>query len=180
MKYLLYGTDTNRLLFKQADDRQFNAWLPFHASSETHIHWNEPRANPEIECKKWFARQKERYDNDLGGMNALFEKNSGKLIGYCGLLVQEVDSTFELEIGYSLLPSFWGNGYATEAAIHCRDQAFKRSWSESLISIIATTNIPSRNVALKNGMELDTTTSYKGNAVDIYRINEKKWHDIIS
>ncbi|MBS1577911.1 MAG: GNAT family N-acetyltransferase, partial [Bacteroidetes bacterium] len=65
-------------------------------------------------------------------MNALIEKESGRLIGHCGLLVQTVDNITELEIAYSLLPEFWNKGYATEAASKCRDYAFENDFSDSL------------------------------------------------
>ena len=47
-------------------------------------------------------------------MNALIEKETGKLIGHCELLIQNVDKKSELEIGYSLSHKFWNKGFATE------------------------------------------------------------------
>ena len=35
-------------------------------------------------------------------MNVLVDKSTGKMIGQCGLLVQEIDGTNHLEIGYSI------------------------------------------------------------------------------
>ena len=105
-------------------------------------------------------------------MNALIEKESGRLIGHCGLLVQIVDGIPELEIAYSLLPEFWNKGYAIEAAMKCRDFAFANNFSDSLISIISLTNIPSEKVALKNGMHIDKRTIYSNNEVNIFRVNK--------
>ncbi len=178
MKYLLHDKESERLYFRKVDLADFDTWLAFHESPLTHVHWNEPRESPRRQCELWFEKQIHRYENDLGGMNSLIEKSSGKLIGYCGLLVQEVDNLTELEIGYSLLPEFWNNGYATEAAIFCRDQAFLHNWWESVISIIAVTNLPSQKVALRNGMHLEKRTSYKDNAVNIYRITKAEWKEI--
>jgi ribosomal-protein-alanine N-acetyltransferase len=108
----------------------------------------------------------------------VIEKSSGKLIGHCGLLVQTVDNLNELEIGYSLLPEFWGNGYASEAALRCRDYAFQNNLTESLVSIISLTNIPSQNVAFKNGMIVEKETDYRGNRVNIFRITKGDWEDL--
>src|SRR5690606_32134123 len=113
-----------------------------------------------------------RYKNGLGGMNALIEKETGRLIGHCGLLAQSVDNIAELEIGYSLLPDFWNKGYATEAAKKCRDYAFENNFSASLISIISLSNIPSQKVAFKNGMKIDKQTTYNNNEVYIFRIDK--------
>ncbi len=50
------------------------------------------------------------------GMNALIEKETGKLLSHCGLLIQNVDGKAKLEIAYSLLPEFWNKRFAIESA----------------------------------------------------------------
>ena len=172
MLYLLDGQESERLLFRKIRLSDFNSWLEFHKSPITSKHWICDRKDAETECRKWYEKQFYRYENDLGGMNALIEKKSNKLIGHCGLLVQTVDTISELEIGYSLLPDFWNQGFASEAAKKCKDFAFENCLSDSLISIISLTNMESKNVALKIGMSLDNTTFYDGNAVDIFRISK--------
>jgi RimJ/RimL family protein N-acetyltransferase len=175
MLYLLNHAETARLHFRPIAQEDCDAWLPFFKDPSSFKHWVAPEQDPEDACREWFVRQKQRYNNNEGGMNALIEKASGKLIGYCGLLVQVVDHLTELEIGYSLLPDFRGKGFATEAARQCRDFAFENRFSESLISIISLTNTASMNVAIKNGMKAEKETVYKGNEVTIFRIEKKNW-----
>jgi ribosomal-protein-alanine N-acetyltransferase len=175
MRYLLEGQETERIVFRKIRTSDFNDWLTFFKNPETSAHWIEPLESPEVACEKWYAKQFHRYTNTLGGMNALIEKATGKLIGHCGLLVQTVDGTTELEIGYSLLPQYWNKGFATEAAQKCKHYAFENNLADSLISIISVTNTPSENVARKNGMWLDKTTVYKNNSVNIFRLNRSDW-----
>jgi RimJ/RimL family protein N-acetyltransferase len=108
-------------------------------------------------------------------MNALIEKTTGKLVGHCGLLIQKVDNITELEIGYSLLPAFWNKGFASEAAMKCRDVAFERDYALSLISIISLSNTASARVAQKSGMTIDRQTVYNDNDVNIFRIRKESW-----
>ncbi|MFM8914430.1 MAG: GNAT family N-acetyltransferase, partial [Flammeovirgaceae bacterium] len=115
MQFLLHQAQTDRLIFELISDSNFNAWLKFFEHPETSRHWIEEKDTPQNACEKWYARQQQRYQNNLGGMNALIEKASGDLVGHAGLLVQTVENKTELEIGYSLLPQFWGKGYAIEA-----------------------------------------------------------------
>ncbi len=170
MRYLLDGEETNRLVFRKISEMNFADWLKFFVDPQTSIHWVEEKIDPLFACQKWYEKQFWRYENNKGGMNALFEKSSGKLIGHCGLLVQTVDEISELEIGYSLLPDFWNKGYAFEAASYCRDYAFKNDFSKSLISIISLTNVPSQKVAIKNRMAIEKETIYNGNKVYIFRV----------
>ncbi len=54
------------------------------------------------------------YDKFGFGLNIVLLKHSGAPIGMCGLLKRT-----ELEypdLGYALLPKYWGKGYATEAS----------------------------------------------------------------
>ncbi len=105
-----------------------------------------------------------------GGMNSLIEKSSGALIGYGGLLWQKVGEDYELEVAYSLLPVYRARGFATEAAMKCRDFAFENNFAESVISIVSLTNTPSANVATKNGLTIEKQTIYKENEVNIFRM----------
>lgn len=179
MNYLLENQETERILFRKITLSDFNDWLAFHSTPITSQHWISELENPEIECKKWYEKQFYRYDNNLGGMNALIEKETGKLIGHCGLLIQNVDRKIEMEIAYSLLPNFWNKGFASESAKKCRDYAFENNFSDSLISIISLTNKPSERVAIKNGMKIDKITEYNKNMVNIFRISKSEWNELI-
>ncbi|MFD2101373.1 GNAT family N-acetyltransferase [Flagellimonas iocasae] len=171
-KYLLENESSERLLFRRITPFDFEAWLSFYHNPKSTQFWDGLPSDPVEACQTQFDRIFERYENDLGGMNALILKETGELVGICGLLVQIVDDVEELEIGYSVLPKFWLKGFAFEAAQKCKEYAFQNKFSESLISIIHVDNVPSQKVALKNGMHLDKTTSYKDNPVHIFRVTK--------
>lgn len=169
-KYLLDNQTSERLIFRKLKESDFEEWLPFYHNLKSTQYWEGLPTDPIEACRSQFDRVFERYEKDLGGMNALISKETGDLVGICGLLVQMVDNIEELEIGYSILPKFWLQGYAFEAAQKCKQFAFENSFSDSLISIIHVDNIPSQKVAQKNGMFLDKTTTYKNNPVHIFRV----------
>ncbi len=170
MKYLLTNEETKRLKFRPADISDFDSWFEFFKDPLSFQHWIEQRQDPETECRNWLEKQLNRYHCNLGGMNALIEKSTGKLIGFGGLLIQFVDNKEELEVAYSLLQLYRNKGYATEAAQKCKEYAFENNFRDSLISIISITNTPSANVAVKNGMHIEKQIDYKGNQVNIFRI----------
>ena len=171
-KYLLENQSSERLLFRELKPSDFEDWLPFYHNPKSTQFWDGLPIDPIEACQTQFDRVFERYEHNLGGMNALLLKETGDLVGICGLLVQEVDGIEELEIGYSVLPKFWLRGFALEAAQKCKDFAFTNDFSDSLISIIHVDNVPSQKVALKNGMRLEKTTIYKDNPVHIFRVHK--------
>ncbi|MEX0361154.1 MAG: GNAT family N-acetyltransferase [Allomuricauda sp.] len=171
-KRLLENQSSERLLFRKIQLSDFDAWLQFYNNPKSTEFWDGLPSDPIQACQQQFDRIFERYEHELGGMNALVLKSTGQLVGICGLLVQTVDGIEELEIGYSILPEFWLKGFAFEAAEKCKHYAFQNRLTDTLISIIHVDNVPSQKVALKNGMVLDKTTTYKDNPVHIFRVNQ--------
>lgn len=171
-KYSLEGQETERLIFRKLLKSDFDTWMEFCLDRESgkYISLLSKINGPTKRCEAWFERVLYRYDNGLGGMNVLIDKQSQSFVGQCGLLIQTIDGIEELEIGYSLMPKWRGKGYATEAARKCKEFTFRNNLSESLISVIHIDNNDSSRVAIANGMHLERTTVSNGDPVNIYRI----------
>ncbi len=115
------------------------------------------------------ARHLDYYERHGFGLWATILRDSGELVGRCGLLSQEIDGVAEVEIGYLLSPRVWGRGLASEAARSIRDFGFELGHSR-LISIIDTQNIASKRVAAAIGMTLWKQTQFHNIDVEIYSI----------
>ncbi len=175
-KLLLFGNQSERLVYRRLASHDFADWLRFcqDPNALKYIFPNDNRKAEDL-CQVWFEKVSYRYENNLGGMNALIDKNTQKLVGQCGLLVQTIDQTEELEIGYSLMPDSRKQGFALEAAKKCRDYAFQNQLTDSLISIIHPENIASIQVAKNNGMQLEKRTLFHGIEVCVFRISKEEW-----
>ena len=171
-RFLVPGLSTQRLQFRLLEPGDFNTCLPFFEHPLSHRYWPTQGKTPLSLCTEWFDKQHWRYANDKGGAMALIHTETGTFLGWCGLLVQEVDGKAELEVGYSIMPEQWGRGYATEAARACMDAAFEKDLATSIISIIQVDNLPSQRVAEKNGLTRDHQAVYHGQPVYIYRIRK--------
>jgi RimJ/RimL family protein N-acetyltransferase len=75
------------------------------------------------------------------------------------------------ELGWRLSSSSWGNGYATEAALAARDDAFTRLGLDELISIVHPDNDRSRRVTTKVGMKIERQVhnATLGREVDVWQ-----------
>jgi ribosomal-protein-alanine N-acetyltransferase len=104
------------------------------------------------------------------GFWATVLRETGELIGRCGLLSQVVDGRTECEIAYMLSPRFWGRGLAAEAARGIRDWAFRSLACDRLISIIHPDNIASKRVAIAAGLCFSHRTRFREVEVDLYAV----------
>lgn len=106
----------------------------------------------DIEIQAWLDNQQKRYEEQGYGLWAVILKETGEMIGQCGLTNQNVNDKEVIEVGYLFQKAYWHNGYATEAAMGCKEYAFARLKAKSVYSIVRDTNVASQQVAIRNGM----------------------------
>ncbi|HEY7477815.1 MAG TPA: GNAT family N-acetyltransferase [Actinomycetota bacterium] len=102
-------------------------------------------------ARSWIGRTRERYAQDGYGLLAVVERATGELIGDCGPMLQPVDDERFVELGWHIRPDRQRLGFATEAAVACRDHAWATLDVDRLISLIRPENVPSWSVARKLG-----------------------------
>ncbi len=119
---------------------------------DTEVMYAYEHAFSDAEVQEGIDKQFERYEKYGFGVWAVILKANEELIGQCGLSMQPFDEREVLEIGYIFQKEYWHQGYATEAAIACREYAFNELNADEVFSIIRDTNIASQNVAKRNGM----------------------------
>lgn len=114
--------------------------------------------------KEWMQKLLRQYEEFGFGLWGMFLKDTGEMIGQCGITMQDYKEVQVPEIGYLLAYKYWHKGYATEAAAACREYGFNTLGFNALYSIIRDTNTASQRVALRNGMApIDTLVKhYRG------------------
>ena len=86
------------------------------------------------------------------GLWAAILKETGELVGRCGLLPWQIDGRTEIEVAYLLGTAWWGRGLATEAVVAIVEFAFTTLTADRLIAMVDPHNLASRNVTTKAGM----------------------------
>jgi ribosomal-protein-alanine N-acetyltransferase len=102
----------------------------------------------------------ERYD-----LWPVIEKETGRVVGHCGLLEKEVDGSTEIELIYVFAVPAWGRGYATEIGRALAQHAVEQMEIARLIALIEPGNVASERVALKIGMRFDREVLRPGGAL---------------
>lgn len=106
-----------------------------------------PEMADRANVRAWIAWNLRRYHGFGFGLWAMEEKESGRLIGDCGLSYQDVEDEPVLEIGYHVRAAERRKGYALEAARACLDHGFERTSRDVIGSIVRPANVASRAVA---------------------------------
>ena len=88
------------------------------------------------------------------GYWALEERSASRFVGSAGLYNPVRVDWPGVEVGGTLDPSSWGNGYATEAGIAARDHGFGELGVDRLYSCILPDNLASQAVARRLGFTL--------------------------
>lgn len=100
---------------------------------------------------------------------ALVHKADDKVIGFCGLKYEP--HLNGPDIGYRMLPEYWGMGLATEAAMATLEYADRVLGISKVMGEVLTEHPASSHVLLKCGFKLVQTYSRDG-----FDINQYQWN----
>jgi ribosomal-protein-alanine N-acetyltransferase len=190
---LAHGIDrleSARLVLRRIVPADLPFFTGLHALPEVaqHLYPGGRPRSPE-ETAGWLQYTLASYEQLALGYLAVLRKEDGALIGRCGLMDLVVESaapehgmrrgwfgreqapagvvlTFETELGYTLDPTVWGQGFATEAARCVRDYARDVLRLSYTVSAILPQNVPSRRVAERGGARADGQMHVVGLAWD--------------
>lgn len=151
--------ETERLLLRELVQNDYNDLCRLLQDDETMYAYEGAFSDREVQA--WLDKQLNRYHSYHFGLWAMIRKDTQEWIGQCGITMQTYKDQQVPEIGYLLQRRYWHQGYATEAAIACREYGFYTLQFPALYSIIRDTNQASKRVALRNGMQpIDTIVKY--------------------
>ena len=116
-----------------------------------------PRAVVEQETLPRIVREYRELPDGLGCFAAR-ETSTGLFLGWFSLRpANSVGLDGGTELGYRLMPSVWGRGYATEGAQALVAKAFTNLGVERIVATTMTVNTASRRVLEKAGLSLVRT-----------------------
>ncbi|PMC34844.1 GNAT family N-acetyltransferase [Bacillus sp. UMB0899] len=139
----------DQLNFEKFKAKDFNDYFLLVSNEQVMAQITEraiPLEEARINYQKLLARNQK---DELFGSYKVYDRLTEEYIGLGHLTINE-SLTEEAELGYMILPNYWGKGYGHLIAKHLIAIA-KQTKVHTLTAIIDPENIPSRKILLKNG-----------------------------
>ncbi|MBU4683678.1 GNAT family N-acetyltransferase [Cedecea davisae] len=143
---------TERLILRPWREDDLPSFAQMNADQEVMRYFLKPLTGDE--SREYFESFRQRMAENGFGFWALEERSSGELAGFVGLNRPGYTLPFSpcVEIGWRLRKTFWGKGYALEAAARALRVGFEEYGLESIVAFTALPNMPSQRVMEKIGM----------------------------
>ncbi|MGQ2982420.1 GNAT family N-acetyltransferase [Flavobacterium sp.] len=174
---------SQRLLFRELLASDDIKMFELDSSADVHRYLGNKPLQAIGESREVINGIRQQYLSNGIGRMAVIIKDTGEFIGWAGLkLEHDVNGHDKFyDVGYRLLPQYWGRGYATEAAVAFIDHGFRSLGFQKINACALTGNAASRKVLEKAGMQLieefTFTGKYEGEKAVWYEIhNPLLWH----
>ena len=155
--------ETERLFLRKMNMGDYDALYKVLADTDIMQHY--PYTFDERRVRSWIERNMERYHKDGFGLWAVCLKDTGEMIGDCGLTLQNIEGEMLPEIGYHIRRDCQRKGYAKEAAKEVMDWTFRNTDYPALYSYCKYTNEASIRTAEAIGMQFDREYPDEANGI---------------
>lgn len=153
--------ETERLLLRIPEDRDVDDYVQVYGDPEV-MRFLGGRVATREDVVAILERMRRHWERHGIGLFSVVRKEDECLLGRVGFLLwdtvrwvnamrAELAGDLELEIGWTLGSEHWSRGYATEAAVACRDLALGELGRTRIVSLIDRDNAASIRVAEKIG-----------------------------
>jgi RimJ/RimL family protein N-acetyltransferase len=164
---------TERLVLRALRASDFEAYAAMCADPEVRRFLGDGRPLERPAAWREMAVLLGHWDLRGFGQWALVERENGGLVGRAGLWQPE--GWPGLEVGWILGRSFWGKGFAIEAARASLAHAFETVGAERVISLIRPDNTRSIRVAERLGEHYDRRVELARIVHHVYVIDRASW-----
>lgn len=173
MKIIL---ETKRLILREMVDEDFENLKKVISDPENMKYYPKPYDDNGV--RKWINWCKASYAKRGFGLWAVILKESGEMIGDCGVSMQFIDDLDRPEIGYHLRKDYHHLGIGKEMTQAVKDYFFNNFDYDEVYSYMNKDNVPSYKTAEANGMSyLHLYKAQDGELCKVYRITRKEWEN---
>lgn len=159
--------ETERLVLPPPDETHRRAFVALFQDADFMVFTRAGALGPEGATAR-FERMVRTAAELPWAKRPIVERASGAVVGYLGLDHLSIDNVAQVEIGYRLVPTARGQGYATEAGRALLDRVDGDGRRE-LVAIIDPTNGPSARTIARLGFGWWKRATVHALGFDVYR-----------
>lgn len=171
--------ETERLILRDLLPEDDEGMFELDSDPVVHRYLGNKPVTTIAQSRDVIALVRRQYEETGIGRWATIEKKSGQFIGWSGLKfvkITENNHTNFYDVGYRLIPKFWGKGYATEAAKAALKYAFITMGVNEIIGTCHEENKASRSVLEKCGLQFKEQFIYNNEITcDWLSITKEEW-----
>ena len=168
--------ETERLFLREMKENDFDSLYEVLADADIMQHY--PYTFDENRVRNWIQKNMEIYRIFGFGLWAVCLKETGEMIGDCGLTMQIIKGEIKPEIGYHIRADKQRQGYAKEAAIAVRDWTFNNTPFNIVYSYMRYTNEASAKTAMSYGCkQVDEFTDEINEITKVFAISRNEWRN---
>lgn len=164
----MFQLQTERLLLREMtpDDAPF----AFDLNSDPEVlKYTGDEPFDSIEEARRFLENYSDYQRNGFGRWGVQRKDTGELIGWCGL--KRDRETNEVDLGFRFFRKDWNKGYASEAAFACMEAGFRQFGIDKIVGRARKENTYSIRILEKIGMHFVNHFEEDGDNWTLYSIN---------
>ncbi|MBR4554181.1 MAG: GNAT family N-acetyltransferase [Ruminococcus sp.] len=166
--------ETERLFLREMTERDFDALYKVLADRNIMQHY--PYHFDEERVRGWIDRNIERYRVFGFGLWAVCLRDTGEMIGDCGLTMQMIGGVIRPEIGYHIRADHQRKGYASESARAVCNWTFENLPFGSVYSYMKHTNEPSAKTAMAYGCRQIAEFPDEDNGITkVFELTKENW-----
>ncbi len=170
--------ETARCILRPLDETDVSGMFQLDSNAEVLQYLGgKTIANPE-QSLAIIKMVRNQYEVNGYGRWAVIKKSSGEFIGWAGLKLVEGEAYLaqpHTDLGYRLLPQFWGRGYGTELAMACCKWGFEALNLESIYAATHQENQGSQKILAKCGFQKMGTFLYEEAPQFWYVLSRNRW-----
>ena len=169
----LENFSTRRLVAHHLDDEDFDELSLMHSDPAVMATLGGVRTDEET-CR--FMREKMAHWQAYGFGYWMFRtKITDRFVGRGGIQHIEVGGNDEIEVGYSVVADYWGQGMATEMAAALVAICFEQLDRTDIVCFTLVNNVPSQRVMQKVGFSYERTLNYDEAPHVLYRLTRRSY-----
>ncbi len=173
---MTFYIETERLILRELRTTDLDGMFELDSNPEVHKYLGNKPVKTKAESQKMLDSIINQYKERGIGRFAAIEKVTGNFIGWSGIRLNTEYNmngyTKYYDVGYRLIPKYWGKGYATESGKAAVNYAFNVLKLTKLYGITEMENQASHNALLKIGLHYVEDFYFEEEQLDL------RWYEL--